>query len=246
MAVLFLHPMGLDGECWQLTGLQGLKPDLPGHGHTPPREGPLTIESVAEELLDTAKGPLDVVGVSLGGTLGVRMALCAPDRVRSLLIACSSVLDSPERRERLRERGDTTDRVGMAGVLDSTLQRWFTAPALDAQDHPGVTYARRRLLADDARAFATWWRAMAAHTVRDEIAEIRCPVTLLAGRSDAAASVASMLETFDVLRGPRRMEISPGPHMLPLENPGEFADSVRLHLQWVESGSHRQDGRSQR
>jgi 3-oxoadipate enol-lactonase len=196
----------------------------------------MTLESVADEILGTVEGPIDIVGVSLGGALAARMALVAPNRVRSLLIACSSVLDTPERRERLLERADSVDRVGMAGVLDPTLERWFTAPALATPDHRGVAYARRRLLADDARAFAMWWRALGAHTVRDEIGRIRCPVTVLAGRDDAASSVVHVLELFDTLQAPRRMEVLPGPHMLPLETPAAFADAVRRHLRWSQSG----------
>jgi 3-oxoadipate enol-lactonase len=240
VTTVFLHPMGLDGKCWQFTRLRGVKPDLPGHGRSALRAAPLTIESVADEMLGSVEGPMDIVGVSLGGALAARMALAAPGRVRSLLIACSSVLDTPERRERLLERAETVDRVGMAGVLDSTLERWFTAAALAEPDHPGVAYARRRLLADDARAFALWWRALGAHTVRDEIGRIRCPVTVLAGRHDAASSVGHVLELFDVLQGPRRMEVLPGPHMLPLEMPEAFANAVRLHVHWVHStlGSH--------
>jgi 3-oxoadipate enol-lactonase len=235
MTTVFLHPMGLDGRCWQFTGLRGFKPDLPGHGHSPLPAEPLTLGSAADEILGAVDGPVDIVGVSVGGALGTRMAIMAPDRVRSLMIACSSVLDAPERRERLLERADSVDRVGMAGVLDSTLERWFTSSTLAAPHHRGVAYARRRLLADDPRAFALWWRAMGAHTVRDEIGKIRCPVTTLAGRHDAASSVAHVLEVFDALQGPKRMEILPGPHMLQLETPAAFADAVRRHLRWVQS-----------
>jgi 3-oxoadipate enol-lactonase len=242
MTTVFLHPMGLDGKCWQFTGLRGIRLDLPGHGRSPLPAAPLTIESAAEAILGTVEGPVDIVGLSLGGTLGTRMALMAPGRVRSLLIACSGVLDAPERRARLLERADSVDRVGMAGVLDSTLERWFTAPALAAPHHRGVSYARRRLLADDARAFALWWRALGAHTVRDEIGRIGCPVTVLAGRHDAAASVEHLLELFDAFQGPRRMEILPGPHMLPLEAPTAFADAVRRHLRWAQSGVASQAG----
>ncbi|HET9002019.1 MAG TPA: alpha/beta fold hydrolase [bacterium] len=235
MTLLLLHPLGLDSECWQFIELQATKPDLPGHGHNPLRGDELTIERVADEVLERVDGAADVVGVSMGGTLAVRMALRDPKRIRSLMVACTSVLDSPERSQRLRERATSVDRAGMAGVLNSTLERWFTPAALANPEHPGVTYARRRLLSDDARAFAMWWRAMAAHAVREEIGMIRCPVTMLAGRHDAAAPMGHVLEVFDALHAPRRMEVLAGPHMLPLENPSLFADAVRLHLHWVES-----------
>lgn len=246
MTLLLLHPLGLDSECWQFTGLQAVKPDLPGHGHNPLRGDDLTIERVADEVLERIDGVADVIGVSMGGTLAVRMALRDPKRIRSLIVACTSVLDSPGRSEKLRERATSVDRGGMAGVLNSTLERWFTPAALANPEHPGVAYARRRLLSDDARAFAMWWRAMAAHAVREEIGIIRCPVTMLAGQRDASASVGQVLEVFDALHAPRRMEILAGPHMLPLENPTLFADAVSLHLHWVQSiaGSQRQGQRT--
>lgn len=170
------------------------------------------------------------------------MALRAPVRVRSIMVACSGVLDTPERSERLRDRAASTERTGMAGVADTTLERWFTAAARGAPEHPGVRYARARLLSDDPHAFAAWWRAMAAHRVHDEIGSIRCPVTVLAGREDAAAPTSQMIELFDAFRGPRRMEIVPGPHMLQLEQPQAFAEAVRLHSRWVEwNAGHKHD-----
>jgi 3-oxoadipate enol-lactonase len=234
MSTLFLHPMGLDGGCWQLARLEGVMPDLPGHGRRPMPPA-LTLEAAADEVLGTVPGRFDVVGVSLGGTLAIRMALRHPERVRSLLVACTSVLDAPERSKRLRERGAAAERGGMAGVLDTTLERWFTPAALADPQHPGVAYARRRLLADDPQAFAAWWRAMAAHTVREEMGGVRCPVTVLSGRQDTAAATAHMLELFDALACRRRMEIIPGPHMLHLETPGDFAGAVERHLAWAQT-----------
>lgn len=65
--------------------------DLPGHGfsshHPPGRDLGEVAESVLEVVQDFGRGaPVDVVGHSLGGRVGLAMAREAPDRVRSVTL----------------------------------------------------------------------------------------------------------------------------------------------------------------
>src|SRR3989441_461816 len=94
--VLFLHGLGSSAADWApQLGPFGeryrlLLVDLPGHWRSAlPRER-LTIEAMAERVdalldqLDTP--PAHVVGLSLGGSVGLELALHAPARVRSLTL----------------------------------------------------------------------------------------------------------------------------------------------------------------
>src|SRR3989441_2338006 len=94
--VLFLHGLGSSAADWApQLGPFGeryrlLLVDLPGHWRSAlPRER-LTIEAMAERVdalldqLDTP--PAHVVGLSLGGSVGLELALRAPARVRSLTL----------------------------------------------------------------------------------------------------------------------------------------------------------------
>jgi pimeloyl-ACP methyl ester carboxylesterase len=61
-----------------------------GHGHTPDRDAPLSYDRMADDtaaLLRSIGAPAaDVFGYSLGGVVGLRLAIKHPDRVRRLAI----------------------------------------------------------------------------------------------------------------------------------------------------------------
>jgi pimeloyl-ACP methyl ester carboxylesterase len=129
-------------------------------------------------------------------------------------------------------RAEDTLRLGMDGTLDATLRRWFSPRALARRDHPGVAYARRRLLADDPVVVSKTWSILGTHSLREELLGIAAPVTVLGGRDDAAVPIGRLLELYEFL--PKaRLEVLPGPHMLPLEEPGAFANAVMRHLTWA-------------
>jgi len=93
--VLLLHGMGSSGDDWllQIPALRphyrALTPDARGHGQSPKPKGTYRIEEMAEDVI----GLMDeleiesahVVGLSMGGAMGLHMAIAHPDRVRSLV-----------------------------------------------------------------------------------------------------------------------------------------------------------------
>jgi pimeloyl-ACP methyl ester carboxylesterase len=133
------------------------------------------------------------------------------------------------------QRAADAEAVGMVGVLDETLRRWFTPEALAQPDHPGVTYARATLLALDPGTFAAAWRAIADHDVRDRLEQIEARTTVVGGSADAAAPPERIAELAGAIPGARSVIVD-GPHMLQLEQPGELGRCVADHLALVEVG----------
>ncbi len=64
-----------------------------GHGRTGPLDRPMTFTGmaadVAEVITSLGLGPVDVVGYSMGGTIGLRLAIDRPELVRKLVVASS-------------------------------------------------------------------------------------------------------------------------------------------------------------
>src|SRR5579875_371679 len=182
--LVLLHPVGLDGGAFAHLGLDdALTPTLLGHGSRARAEG-MTLRDVADDLAQTTEGRLDVVGFSFGGMVAMELALSYPDRVRSLVVACAPATVDPEV---VLARAAAAEELGMAGVLDSTLARWFTPDALADPAHPGVAYARATLSALDPRRFADRWRAIAGLDVASRLWTLDLPVTCLAGEKDVSA-----------------------------------------------------------
>ena len=185
------------------------------------------MASLADEVASISDEPLDLVGISMGGMVAEHVAIQHPHRVRSLLVACTGAFVNPAV---MQERAEAAERRGMEGVVDETLERWFTAAALEAQPpHSGVELARRTLLALDRHAFADGWRAIAGHDARGRLALISAPVTCVAASDDPVGTPERVKEMADGIRG-SSMVVIPGPHMIHLERPAEFGAVVADHL----------------
>jgi 3-oxoadipate enol-lactonase len=233
VTTVLLHPIGLDRACWQFLTAERLAPavryDLLWHGERKQPPDALSLESLARDVVEAVPGDLDLVGLSFGGAVALTIGLRWPQRVRSLLLACSG---AGGHGDILRKRADDAERRGMSGVLDATLQRWFTPSALAAGGHPGVRYARDRLLGDSPEAFAAAWRALAAMDAFEDLPSVKARTTVVHAADDVAGPVeakAAMVEQMPHAR----LVVIPGPHMVQLENPAGFEQAVIEHLDWA-------------
>jgi pimeloyl-ACP methyl ester carboxylesterase len=189
------------------------------------------MAALVDHVAGLLDGPADLVGMSLGSMVAQQVAVRRPELVRSLVLACGGMRTDPAVS---RQRAENTRRDGMAGTLDETLRRWFTADALADPGHPGVDYARRTLLADDPGVVADYWAAMAEHDVTDELGGVQVPTTCLGATADVSVPVAAMQAVADRIPLAWFREI-PGPHIAVLEEPDAFAAAVAEHLQRVDA-----------
>lgn len=100
--LIALHGLGLESTCFAglggiLTphGIRTVSADLPGFGRTPARrEGPLTMQSMAEPVIELAReleDPPLLLGMSLGGRVALEAALLAPDAFRGLVLVAPAL-----------------------------------------------------------------------------------------------------------------------------------------------------------
>ena len=81
------------------------------------------------------------VGLSMGGLIGMTLALKFPRAVRSLVLADTTASYGPERKPMWDDRIRVAETKGIDGVLDRTMEAWFTAPYRAAR--PDVIAAPR-------------------------------------------------------------------------------------------------------
>ena len=229
---ILLHPVALDAHCIDWLDVPGLSaPTLPGHGDRVRARPGLTLDDMADEVVGWTSGPLDVVGASLGGMVALHLALNHPDRVRSLVLACTTARTDTDTME---ARAAATEERGAPRMVDDAMARWFTEEALQRTPAPApLEYARRCLGRMDTGALADTWRAVARHDVSARLGEIPVPTTCIAGPRDVSTPSAVMAEVAAGLPQARLVELD-APHMAHLERPAEFSEAVRSHLQWVE------------
>ncbi|KPA20970.1 Pimeloyl-(acyl-carrier protein) methyl ester esterase [Shimia sp. SK013] len=74
---------GIGAELGDLLTIQA--PDMPGHGRSDAYQaGTLAGQFMLDAILEKLDGPVDVIGHSYGGLLGLRLAIERPEMVRSL------------------------------------------------------------------------------------------------------------------------------------------------------------------
>lgn len=232
MTLVLLHPIGLDGGCWQFMTSSRLgaatRYDLLWHGGRDEPSGRFGIDAMAEDVLDRVDGDLDLVGVSMGAAVARHVAARCPQRVRSLMLAAFAVKPNPKV---AAERAEAVEREGMEGIVTSTLSRWFSATALRSSTHPGVEYACKTLRRGSSASFAASWRALG------EIAGQRLdlppvPITVLHPADDANGRLEDKEELVRSLPL-ARLVVVPGPHLVVLDEPKVFEAAILDHLDWV-------------
>ncbi len=118
---LFVH--GLEGSSRNWTDLMDLlRPrlaceavDLPGFGDSPPRpDGRYSIAALAQTIIALIgqRGPVHLIGNSLGGAVCVRVAATRPGLVRTLTLVSPALPDSRPRLDLLRFPVMSLPRVG--------------------------------------------------------------------------------------------------------------------------------------
>ncbi|WP_254594640.1 alpha/beta fold hydrolase, partial [Streptomyces sp. 8P21H-1] len=168
--------------------------DLPGHGGSPAgliRPG-ATVADLAGLVLALADslgiGRFSYAGVSLGGAVGLHLAVHHPDRVDRLAVLCSSAHFGGA--EPWQERAALVRAEGLASLAGSAASRWFT---------PGFTVPR--LVEDqrtaDPEAYAACCDALAAFDLRGHLPRVGAPTLLVAGREDPATPPAHLREIAD-------------------------------------------------
>lgn len=201
--------------------------DLPGHGGSAAGLiGPgATIGDLAGLVLALADSlgieRFAYAGVSLGGAVGLHLALHHPERVSSLAVICSSAHFNGSKA--WEERAALVRSEGLGSLVESANARWFT---------PGFTVPE--LVQDqanaDPEAYAACCDALAAFDVRDRLAEISVPTLLIAGREDAATPPAHLREIADAVPGATLVEIPGAAHLAPAQCPEAMLTAMRAYL----------------
>src|SRR5579863_2116941 len=97
--ILLLNSVGCDLTLWDavmphLSGFRVIRMDMRGHGLSDSPSGDYTLDQIAADavaVLDAAKvEQAAICGLSLGGMTAMTLALSAPARVGSLILACTS------------------------------------------------------------------------------------------------------------------------------------------------------------
>lgn len=205
--------------------------DHPGHGSSELPEESCTVEAFAHSLLELldalALERVSFCGTSLGGMVGIALALEAPERVERLVLSCTSAYLGPP--ERWTERSRIVRAEGMEAVADSVVVRWFT-PELSREEPETVARFRAMLVATPAEGYARCCEALAAWDARERLSAISVPTLVVAGAEDPATPVEHAELLASRIPEARLLVLERAAHLANVERADEFTEAVLDHL----------------
>ncbi|GAA3934710.1 alpha/beta fold hydrolase [Streptomyces gulbargensis] len=204
--------------------------DLPGHGGAPAE--PFT--SVAE-LGDRLLATLDSLGVprfgyagcSLGGAVGLDLALRAPHRVASLALVATSPRFGTA--DEFRQRGVIVRTNGLEPMARTAPERWFT-PVFAGAQPAIVDWAVQMVRTTDPACYVSACEALAVFDVREALGGIGVPALVLVGSEDQVTGPAEA-RTLVAGISDARLAVVPGAsHLAPVEQPAAVTELLMDHF----------------
>ena len=206
--------------------------DTRGHGSSPVPLGPYGIDDLADDviaLLDRLDvGRAHLVGLSLGGMTGMRVAARNPDRVDRLALLCTGALLPPA--SNWTQRAATVRAHGCSAVAAAVVERWFTPDFLAA--HPDIRDVHQAMVgATPAEGYAGCCEAIAALDLRDDLASITAPTLAIAGADDPATPPAMLAEIATGVKDARLLIVPHAAHLANAEQPDIITGALIEHLE---------------
>lgn len=156
-----------------------------GHGRSPAASGPVSLDSLGQDVLDL----LDHLGIqraffcgiSLGGMIGLWLNRHAPGRFHRIVVANTAARIGQSKG--WLQRAATVRQQGMGSVASTAADRWFT-PAF-RQANPGVVKLLVDGLADTpTEGYAACCEALAHADLRHDVVAMNRPMLVIAGDED--------------------------------------------------------------
>lgn len=207
--------------------------DHRGHGQSDIAPGPITMADLADDaarvIEATGNGPVVWLGISMGGMAGQELALRHPQLVSALIIADSTSRYPEEAQTAWQQRIVTLEQQGIPGVVDATLQRFFTS-AFHQRDAATVDAFRRRLLSTDLQSYLACCHAVRAIDTTERLEQIVIPVQIIVGDQDQGTPLTMSQTMADRFPSARLAVIPNAGHLSAVEQPGAFAKVVNAFL----------------
>ena len=228
--LVFIHGLGSSAEDWAkqidffADRYRVIAFDVRGHGQSEKPDGPYSISLFAEDAaallraLDAA--PASAVGLSMGGMIGLQLALDAPDLVERLVVVNSAPeaeLDSLRDRWIYWSRRLATQVLGMRATGKMIANRIFVKPEQGTLRQQFI----ERWAANDKQAYLNTIDAIAGWSVADRLGEITCP-TLVVSADEDYTPVSVKREYAQQIPNAELVVIEDSRHAMPVERPRTF------------------------
>lgn len=234
--VVLSNSLGATREMWQdqipalAERFRVVSYDTRGHGRSPAPDGPYTIDDLVDDVValldELGAARAHVVGLSLGGMIGLRLAAREPGRVDRLAVLCTSAKPDPGP---FLERAAAVRTGGTAPLAPAIAARWLT-PDFAAANPALVDRLKAMIAGADDQGYAACCEVVAALDLRSDLARIAAPTLVVSGADDLALPPDHQEAIARAIPGARWLTFRPAAHLANLEQPQEVTAALLAHL----------------
>ena len=238
--VVLAHPLGATLRLWdpQAAALVGkyrvLRYDVRGHCDSEAPPGPYTLSQMADDLRELLEshgiGRAHVVGLSMGGLIGMTLALAYPGVVKSLALCDTTACYGPGVKPMWDDRIRAAEANGMTeALIERTMAIWFT-PEYQRAHKDQVDRVRAMLRNTDPRGYVASVKAIADVDLSEKIRAIRCPTLVVVGEKDPGTPPAMARIIHERIAGSKLLVIPGAMHCSVMESAAEFNRALLAFL----------------
>jgi 3-oxoadipate enol-lactonase len=211
--------------------LRVVRYDHRGHGRSPVPPGPYDLADLGADVLAL----LDRLGVervhwcglSLGGMVGMWMAINAPERIDRLVLCCTSARLGPP--EMWADRAATVRAQGVDAVADAGIERWLS-PGFIEREPEVAARIRAMLAATPAEGYAACCGVIERMNQIAQLGAIRAPTLVIAAADDPATPPEHGERIAAAIPGARLEIVQGARHLATIEQPEAMTELIAGHL----------------
>jgi len=214
-----------------LERLRVVRYDHRGHGASPVPPGPYELDDLGADVLALLdRLGLERVhwcGLSLGGMVGMWMAIHAPERIDRLTLCCTSAKLGPP--EMWADRAATVREHGVDAIADAGIERWLSPAFIERE--PEISARIRAMLASTpAEGYAACCGVIERMDQTARLGEIRAPTLVIAAADDPATPPEHGELIASSVPSARLEIVANARHLATIEQPQAMTDLIVGHL----------------
>jgi 3-oxoadipate enol-lactonase len=211
--------------------LRVVRYDHRGHGRSPVPPAPYELADLGADVLAMldrlGAERVHWCGLSLGGMVGMWLAINAPERIDRLVLCCTSAKLGPP--SMWAERAATVRAEGVDAVADAGIGRWLTPGFIDS--HRGEAAAVRAMLAATPdEGYAACCGVIERMDVLDQLDAIKAPTLVIAAEQDPATPPEHGERIAARVPGARFALVADAAHLAAVEQPAAMTELIAGHL----------------
>lgn len=207
-----------------------LRYDLRGHGGSDATAGDYSFPLLIGDLLALwdALGikKSSLVGLGLGGAIAIGVGVNYSDRLDKLVPCCCRAVMTPEFAAMWPKFVDTVRRHGMEGMVEPTVQRWFTDDFKAA--HPDLLDSVRNMIRrTDPLGYYGCIAAFLTLDFSAGLGHVGAPTLFVSGADDHLGGPPEiMAELAAAVPGARHVSVPHAAHIANVQNPAGYYAAI--------------------